>query len=251
MRESRASVSIELLCSIVIFGVIGIACVSASLQFSKHFFSLSPTRALDSHIALLKMQNLLSDSINLTLSPTSATFYLIDRQKLFGFGDKNFANPRFSTQDSQLLLPKVPLEILSIQDKTLHLASHLQTQSFVAGENLALLCPQQNTQGQVVAQANLAKIINASQDKLTLDSAPSQACKALLPLEQETMHLQYVDNKLFFNNELLLDSVRSFTLRQVFLQDLSEFIVINFCRDSMCFEGGAFVNANALVVEIL
>ncbi|RDU57189.1 hypothetical protein CQA49_00560 [Helicobacter sp. MIT 00-7814] len=250
MRESRASVSIELLCSIVIFGVVGIACVSASLQFSKHFFSLSPTRTLDSHIALLKIQNLLSDSINLTLSPTSVTFHLIDRQKLFGFGDKNFTNPRFSAQDSELLLPKVPLEILFTQGKTLHLASHLQAQSFVAGESLALLCLQQNAQGQVLAQANLAKITNASQDKLTLDSTPPQACKALLPLEQETMHLQYVDNKLFFNNELLLDSVQSFELKQVFLQDLSEFVVISFCRDSLCFEGGAFVNTNALVVEI-
>lgn len=229
--------SIELLYSIVIFGVIGIACANSTLSLTKYFYTTSIHKRLDSQIALLKIQNLLSSSVALELSSTSAEFYLIDRQRLFGYGTKDFQFARFAAKDSGLLLPQVPLEILQIQDKTLFLASHLPNTGYKANEKIALICRDPNSQ--VIEQ--IAEIKAANNKTIELDSAPLNTCKVILPLEQQKVRVHLAQDKIFFNGEALLDSVTKFAFKMSHSSTLGEMVEFLFCQNHRCFKGASFV----------
>ncbi|WP_394953864.1 hypothetical protein [uncultured Helicobacter sp.] len=237
MRCSRAFVAFEMLWSVVIFGIIGIACFSVALHFTRFMAISSPERLLDSQIALLRIQNLLAQSIDLHLSPTSADFLLLDSERVLGYGDKTFANARFY---SDTLLPRAPIEIHAVQSDELVFSTPFSVDSFMVGQNLVLVCQRAVDSEEFIESP--AKIVSVGRDRIRLDSAPSSLCRAVLPLQDRRIEIAYHHDTLWLNQEILLENVRNFSFDLV---PNTRFVRFRFCTQTQCFEGGSFVGVKA------
>ncbi|HIV48579.1 hypothetical protein [uncultured Helicobacter sp.] len=233
----RAFVAFEMLWSIVIFGIVGIACMSVALHFTRFIVASSPERVLDSHIALLRIQNLLAQSVDLHLSSTSASFLLLDSERLLGYGDRAFANARFF---NDTLLPQVPIEIFAVQGDEIVFSSSFAPNSFMPNQSLVLVC--QSAVGSEDFIEFLAKVVSVGNDRLRLDSAPSSLCRAALPLQDRRVEISHHHDTLWLNQEILLENVRDFTLQ---LHPSNRFVSFRFCVWQRCFEGGSFVGVKA------
>lgn len=233
----RAFVAFEMLWSIVIFGIVGIACVSVALHFTRFVVASSPQRLLDSQIALLRIENLLSQSVDLRLSPSSASFLLLDSERLLGYGDKTFANARFY---NDTLLPQAPIEIFALQGDEIVFSSPLAPQSFKPSQNLVLVCQSAVDSEDFIE--SIVKVVSVGSDRLRLDSVPSSLCRAALPLQERRIEISHHHDALWLNQELLLENVRDFAL-QFYPQE--RFVGFRFCIGQRCFEGGSFVGVKA------
>lgn len=238
MRMYRAFVAFEVLWSIVIFGVVGIACIHVALHFTRFIVASSPERLLDSQIALLRIQNLLAQSVDLHLSPTSANFLLLDSERFVGYGDKNFLNAQFS---HDTLLPQAPIEIFAIQGDEIIFSTSFGAHSFVPHQNLVLVC--QNAPGSQDFTESLVKVVSVGSDRLRLDSAPSPLCRAALPVQSERIEIAYHHDTLWLNQEVLLENVRDFAWHSY---PHRHFVGFRFCVEQRCFEGGSFVGVRAV-----
>lgn len=233
----RAFVAFEMLWSIVIFGIIGVTCANVALHFTRFLVDSSAQKALDSHIALLRIQNLLSQSVDLHLSPSSANFLLVDMERFLGYGDKSFANARFF---NDALLPQVPIEIFRVQGDEIIFSTSLDSAGFVPNQNLVLVC--QNAVDSEDFVESLFKVVSVGNDRLRVDFAPSPLCRAVLPLQERRVEIAYHNDTLWLNQEVLLENVREFGIW--YLPD-DKFVGFRFCMQRRCLEGGSFVGVKA------
>lgn len=232
---SRASLSIEMLFAIVIFGIIGIVSAGVSLNFTRFIAQGSLTNALDSHIATLKLQNLFAKSVGIHITNNEVRFYVLNTQKLFGYGNKTFEGAKIV---NKTLLPNIPLKILNINNNTATFASSIGSNTFSVNENMLFMC------GDSLLSEFITQItaLNVAKNALTLKASPPQNCKIALPLESHHFHLKHAFNALWLNNELLLRGVHDFSLNVI----ADNFLHFRFCVMDKCFEGGSIIGTNVV-----
>lgn len=230
--SSRASLSIEMLFAIIIFGIIGIVSASVSLNFTRFIAQNSLTNTLDSHIALLKIQNLLAKSIGVHITDNEARFYVLNTQKLFGYGDKTFEGAKIM---NGTLLPSIPLKILNVSNNTATFASSMTQNAFSVNENMLFVCEDYaHLLSEFITQITA---LNAPKNSITLKTPLPNTCKIALPLESTHFHLKHTLNALWLNDELLLSGVNDFSLNLM----ADNFLHFRFCVATRCFEGGSLL----------
>ncbi|MGX3098628.1 hypothetical protein [Helicobacter sp. 23-1046] len=230
----RASLSIEMLFAIIIFGIIGVVCASVSLNFTRFIAQGSLSNVLDSHIAILKIQNLLAKSVGLHITHNEARFYIPNTQKLFGYGDKTFSEAKMT---NGTLLPSIPLKIAHISDRTAIFASSVAEHTFSVDENMLFVCG--DSTGAMSEFITQIVAVSVAKNAITLKSSPPKNCKIALPLESPHFHLSHSLNTLWLNGEVLLNGVSDFSLTLL----PSNFLHFRFCVAQKCFEGGSIINA--------
>lgn len=231
----RASLSIEMLFAIIIFGVIGIVCATVSLNFTRFIAQGSLTNALDSQIAISKIQNLLAKSVGLHITSNEAHFYIPNMQKLFGYGDKNFNEAKMT---NGTLLPSIPLTIANITGNVVTFASSISQHSFSINESVLFVCGDStHLLDEFITQISA---LSVAKNAITLKATPPKNCKIALPLESTYFHLQHTLNALWLNGELLLSGVNNFSLKLM----PNNFLHFRFCIGDKCFEGGSIVGTH-------